>query len=257
LRRKLPPALRRLVRGYRWQRVAIGESGADTFRLTCEGRPELVLKRSRNNPHLSLRDECERLRWLSARITAPQVVHFETHGNEEWLLMTALPGINAAEAPVSAKVAVAIVADALKALHALDVASCPFDETLDRKIARAAQNVADGLVEERHFDAKNIGRSAESLFEEMLASRPSAQDVVVTHGDACLPNMMIEQERFAGFVDCNRVGRADRYQDLALACRSIEYDFGEEWVAVFLARYGLTEVDADRIAFYRLLDEFS
>ncbi len=133
MRRKLPPALRRLVQGYRWQRVAIGESGADTFRLTCEGRPELVLKRSRNNPHLSLRDECERLRWLSARITAPQVVHFETHGNEEWLLMTALPGINAAEASVSAKVAVAIVADALKALHALDVASCRIERLPGRR----------------------------------------------------------------------------------------------------------------------------
>ena len=67
---------------------------------------------------------------------------------------------------------------------------------------------------------------------------------------------MFDGTAFTGFVDCARVGCADRYQDIALVCRSIEYDLGQEWVAPFLRTYGLPHVDDERLKFYRLLDEF-
>lgn len=257
MKRKLPLALRPLVDGYRWRRTTIGESGADIYQLNRKGRPSLFLKKSRTTPYMSLQDEAARLRWLGGKLDVPTVLEVVADGEEEWLLMTALTGTNAAEASTPPHIIVRVLADALKKLHAIAVEACPFDESLERKIARAAENVAAGLVEESHFDERNLGRSAESLFAEMLRKRPSVEELVVTHGDACLPNFMLNEDRFSGLVDCARVGRADRYQDLALACRSLEYNFGEEWIEPFLARYGLSRVDADRLAFYRLLDEFS
>jgi aminoglycoside 3'-phosphotransferase-2 len=256
MKRSLPLKLQVPLDGYRWQHVTIGESGAETFRLSRRGRPTLVLKTSSDNPHLSLRGEADRLLWLAGRIGAPAAVEYIRESDKEWLLMTALPGTNALEARLPAHVTVDLVANALRALHAIDAATCPFDEALDRKIARAGANLAAGLVEEEHFDERNRGRSATDLFSELLSRRPATQELVVTHGDACLPNFMIDGARFSGLVDCDRVGRSDRYQDLALACRSIEYDLGERWVASFLERYGLSDVDQDRIEFYRLLDEF-
>ena len=62
-------------------------------------------------------------------------------------------------------------------------------------------------------------------------------------------------DRIAGFVDVGRAGVSDRYRDLALAARSIEYNLGSEYVAPFFATYGV-EPDPRRTAFYRLLDEF-
>lgn len=256
-RRKLPHTLLRLVDGYRWRRIEIGESGADVYRLTAKQRPPLVLKHVHGNAAFSLRDEAARLRWLADRVLVPTVLAETAEGDQEWLLMTALAGTNAAAARAPASVKVQTIAGALRSLHALDASACPFNETLDTKIARAADNIRLGLVEEAHFDEMNLGRSAVDLLSEMLSRRPLFEDLVVTHGDACLPNFMLNGKHFSGFVDCIRAGRADRYQDLALACRSVEDDLGAQWVAPFLQHYGLHPVDSERLAFYRLLDEFS
>ena len=62
--------------------------------------------------------------------------------------------------------------------------------------------------------------------------------------------------RVSGFVDCSNAGIADRYEDLALCARSIEFNFGAELVPVLFARYGLERVDDAKLAYYQLLDEF-
>lgn len=252
----LPRTLRPFVEGYRWRRLELGESGADLYRLTARDRPPLFLKYASGRSGLDLSDEAARLRWLQGRTKVPAVIAIATKAGQQWLLMTALPGCNAEQASMPASAKVRAIAEALKELHALDPADCPFREGLDEKIARAGQNVRRKLVAEEHFDPGNAGRSAEDLYTELLATRPQIEDVVVTHGDATFANFMLDGRDFSGFVDCARTGLADRYQDLALASRSIEYDLGRRWIAPFLAHYGLAEIDPDRLAFYRLLDEF-
>ncbi|MEL5920740.1 hypothetical protein AAGG60_21985, partial [Stenotrophomonas maltophilia] len=62
--------------------------------------------------------------------------------------------------------------------------------------------------------------------------------------------------RFSGFVDCGRLGVADRDPDRARAARSLVHTFGDtRWVAPLFQRYG-AGADERRLAFYRLLDEF-
>ena len=94
-KRRLPHSLLRLVDGYRWRRIEIGESGAEVYRLTARGQPPLILKHVRDNTFLSLRDEAARLRWLADHVRVPRVLTEIADGVQEWLLMTALAGTNA------------------------------------------------------------------------------------------------------------------------------------------------------------------
>jgi aminoglycoside phosphotransferase (APT) family kinase protein len=79
---------------------------------------------------------------------------------------------------------------------------------------------------------------------------------VVTHGDACLPNLIQNRGSFVGFVDCAMLGVADRCQDLALASLSMRSNLGDPWAERFLELYGSSTPEADKLDYYSLLDEF-
>lgn len=253
----MPRAWRDLLDGYRWDAQTIGQSNADVFRIEAAGRPTLFVKSEPLGPFSELPSEAARLRWLSAQgVAAPQIVATTADHGRDWLLMSALPGRDLASTLDLAPAAiVALAADALRDLHRLDVGACPFDHRLEQRIAEAGARVAAGEVDETDFDAARDGRTAADLFDELRARRPATEDLVVTHGDACLPNLMAAAGRFTGFIDCARLGVADRHQDLALAAWSIEHNLGQAWVTPFLDRYGVSP-DEERLDYFRLLDEF-
>ncbi len=148
------------------------------------------------------------------------------------------------------------------------MASCPFDRGLAVTFAEARGAVAGGHVDAEDFDAERAGRSAESLLAELEAAAPralaaEADDLVVCHGDPCLPNMLVDPDtlRPTGFVDLGRLGVADRHLDLALVTRSVRHpdlnqQFGVADLRALWSAYGRSADDEERLAFYRLLDEF-
>jgi aminoglycoside phosphotransferase len=80
--------------------------------------------------------------------------------------------------------------------------------------------------------------------------------LIFTHGDYCLPNIIIHEGKLNGFIDWGRAGIADKYQDIALVVRSIIRNFGKKYTNMFLDEYGLVQFDRARIEYYQLLDEF-
>lgn len=254
----LPSELRQLVSGYRWSREIIGQSQAGVFRLQAKGKPALFLKIEQTGRFAELTNETARLRWLAGQgIGCPDVIAFETHAGHDWLLMSAVPGRDLASAqPIDPAMTIEVIAAALRDLHALDIRSCPFDHGLEHRIVAAQARMEAGEVDESDFDDERQGWTAAEAFAELLARKPETEDLVVTHGDACLPNFIAAEGRFSGFVDCGRLGVADRHQDLALACWSIHHNLGEAWVQPFLERCDYPSIDPGKLSWYRLLDEF-
>jgi kanamycin kinase len=71
------------------------------------------------------------------------------------------------------------------------------------------------------LDEERQGWTATQLLAALDAQVPAMSErevLAVTHGDWCLPNVLLDPEtvRVAGLLDTGRVGRADRYTDLAL-----------------------------------------
>lgn len=250
--------LRQTYPDHTWERVTAGHSGASVYRLT--GKPSYYLKMVARLPHLNgdqqLNAEADRLPWLAAHgVPVPEVVKYDQNDDFEWLVTAAVPGRSAAEPwPAAQRGAVVdALADLARTLHAIPVVDCPFDRSLAVTLPAARQAAERGLV------------------ADLVATVPTREELVVCHGDYCVPNILLDPRTLTvtGVIDVGRLGVADRYADLALITRSLDDpDLNPQYRASrngfpgsagrrFLERYGAWPVDREREAFYRLLDRLS
>ena len=249
---KLPDALKSVLPAARWEHVTVGQSGAHVYRSS-----RYVLKMQPKDQPETLFGEKERLRWLAGRVPVPRVVAYHVESGLEYLAMERIHGIDMShpDARLHPHRNAELLARALRELHALPARDCPFDGSLRVKLSAARERVQRGLVDESDFDAPRQGRTAIQVFNDLVRTRPTTEDIVVTHGDPCLPNVIVSGEYVEGFVDVGRAGLADRHADLALATRSLIFNYGPGLDDVFLDTYGRALVDAQKIEYYRMLDE--
>ena len=138
-------------------------------------------------------------------------------------------------------------------MHELSVEACPFDFRLEVALPHVMRRVEQGQVlPERDFHPEYEHYSAETALAVLLDTRPATEDLVVCHGDFCLPNLLLEDWEPTGWIDLGELGVADRWWDVAVATWSISWNLGPGLEDLFLDAYGVAR-DDDRIAYYRLL----
>lgn len=189
--------------------------------------------------------EHERLSWLGKHFEVPQIRAFA----DGWLVLedVGAPSL----ATVDPLLAATVMGKALKELHALPVAECPFDARIPAMLAKAQHNVEAGLVDPAEFDDDHSDATPQELLAHLVATAPTDEDLVVAHGDFCPPNLLLRPDGSTVWLDAGRLGVADRHHDIALAHREL----GEEAAAAFDSAYGLAP-SPDKLYWYRLLDEF-
>lgn len=186
------------------------------------------------NPRISgesLADEAERLRWIEGRHPAPRVVALVVNAAEEMLITHALPGESAVSEvwKDNPRIALRALGAGLRRLHELPAPDCPFDWGIAERLR------ADGS------DAAAVGEP------------PPIDRLVVCQGDPCAPNTLLSEDgNFLAHVDLGRLGKADRWADLAVMSMSLGWNFANYDERDFWDAYGV-QPDAQRIDYYRRL----
>lgn len=220
-----PPALAALGAGLTpvWR----NELGGVTFRGRI-GAECIFVKWAPTGVGLDLAAERDRMLWAIAYTPVPVVLDYQETPDGEFLVTRAIEAASAVSARWIADPAGAVRALGIGLRHwhdALPVADCPFDWSSGTRI-------------EGHSGLAG------------LASFPSVDRLVVAHGDPCAPNTLLSDDGIAvAHVDLQRLGKADRWADIAVAARNTALNYGPGWERLFLQAYGV-EADSGRQQYY-------
>lgn len=257
----LPEAIRQALEEDSFRADAIGKSSASVLLF-----PHQALKIQPDGAEA--RNETEMLRWLKDKLPVPAVLAHVVEGDTSYLLMERCRGAMACDDAYldAPEELVGLLANALKALWAVDTGDCPANQGLDQKLAQARYNVEQGLVDLSDAAPSTFGtggfRDPVHLLEWLEEHRP-AEERVLSHGDFCLPNLFGAGRAPTGFIDLGKTGRGDRWCDIALCYRSLSanlsggyggrprpgFDPGRLFTALGL------EPDEEKLRYYILLDE--
>jgi aminoglycoside phosphotransferase len=208
------------------------------------------------------------MEWLQGKLPVPKVLGYEKDDKNTYLLMTKVPGEMACADKFlkDPDQLTTILAAGLHALWQVDINSCPCNWNLERKLQKAKYAVANNLVDIEDAEPDTFGENGfenpNHLLEWLLSNKPE-EELVFSHGDFCLPNILIENGEVSGYIDLGRTGISDKWQDIALCYRSLLHNFDGKYTGkqyqgfyaeVFFEKLGL-EPNWEKIRYYILLDE--
>ena len=257
----LPQKIQNLIESEAYNTDDYGMSGSCVLLFE-----EKVLKIQ--NPGPEAENELSMLQYLQGKLPVPKIYAHVVQDGKSYLLMEKCPGeMDCSESYMENPALQArLLAHGLKRLWAADMDFCPGDWRLERKLEQARYNIDHGLVDMDNVEPDTFGEKGfadpDALLEWLWENRPK-EDLALSHGDYCLPNIFGMGAEVSGYIDLGRTGIADKWCDIALCYRSLSHNYsgryhGRSYGAyddLLLFRELGLEPDWEKIRYYILLDE--
>lgn len=259
----LPEEISRLTAGEEFETDHIGMSESSVFLFE-----KTVLKVQKCSEEAE--NEYRMMQYLRDKLPVPLVHAHEVSDGTSYLLMSKCPGQMACSPEYLQNPAALcrLLADGLKKLWSMDISDCPSDQRLARKLLQAEYNVKNGLVDLDHVQPDTFGekgfQNPAALLQWLYENQPE-EELVLSHGDYCLPNLFGLGHAVTGYIDLGKTGVADKWCDVALCYRSLsdncsgKYHYAPapcpDYDDMLLFRELGVEPDWEKIRYYILLDE--
>ena len=259
----LPREIQRIVGNQKYIENSVGMSESRVLMF-----PEHVLKIQGHRAETD--NEVEVAVYLKGKLPVPEIPVYQVERGIAYTLMTRVSGMMLCDEEImkDRDKLLDLVAQGIKLLWSVDIRDCPCKVSpLEERLKEARYRVEHGLVdidnvEPETFGPEGFGDPSELLL--WLETHKPKEDLVLTHGDFCLPNIFTDGERITGYIDLGKMGPADRWQDLAIVLRSLEHNAAGYFNGgnayfhfepeMLLDRLGV-EMDEEKNKYYRLLDE--
>lgn len=224
---------------------------------------------------LKIEKQCEEsenehrmMEWLGDKLPVPRILCAEKENGLNYLLMSKISGEISCSAKTMEKPEdlIKLLAEGLRMLWQIPIIDCPYNNSIENKLKLAEIRVSGQLCDMEDAEPETYGadgfENPDKLLQWLKNNKP-AEELVFSHGDFCLPNIFIKENKVNGFIDLGRSGVADKYQDIALCYRSLKHNFDGSYGGKVFKEFDpdilFDELDMvpdwDKINYYILLDE--
>lgn len=241
--------------------------GAQIFDSSCSKRAKVYYIKKDSGVYLktapkgTLLAEARMMSWFASKELAPWVEDYFSD-DADWLLMQEAKG----ESCITQKYLdepnklCDTLAEALHILHSVPFDGCPNKNAIQPWIAAAKENKSSGYCDRMfnelpgHIEFSSLDEAAEYLDRAESLLVPEC----LIHGDACLPNIMLEDWRFSAFIDVGSGGVGDRHIDIFWTAMSLIFNLGTDAYRERLYQaYGRELIDEEKIRAVAAVESFS
>lgn len=251
--KELPINIEKHIHQKTYETIDLGMSGASVFRFDDQ-----VLKIDQAS--FEMHHEVHVLKTLKPYQMTPHLIESMIEDDKVYILMERLKGLDLSQ-DEHIKHPLRLIDLLIKGLHKLwsvPIKDLDVTYSLDDKLKEAKLRIDQHLVDFKACDEgiiKKRFKDETELYHYLVKHKPVLHDMVLSHGDYCLPNIFADKDQFVGFIDLGRVGLDSKHQDIALCARSLLYNLEDEtYVKLFYEKLGIP-IDERLIDYYLLLDE--
>ncbi len=199
-------------------------------------------------PGGSLEYEAKLTAFFHGHGLAARVLDYLTE-EKDWLLTARVAGEDCTWRPYldDPKRLCDIIAERLRMLHEMDTAGCPVDHTA-RYLETAQRNYQNGNYDTSLFPDNWGYTSAEEAWSVVEKSAKCLKNEVLLHGDYCLPNIMLDNWNFSGFIDLGNGGVGDRHVDLFWGAWTLNFNLKTDaYRQRFFDAYGRDLIEPEKL----------
>lgn len=206
----------------------------------------------------SLTREAEMTRYFHAKGLGAGVVSYLST-DCDYLLTTRVSGEDCTHAMYleNPKRLCDLLAERLRMLHELLYDGCPVTNRMDVYLQTVRENRNKGVFDPSFFEREGSATDAEEVYR--IAQKGSArfQNDTLLHGDYCLPNVMLNDWQFSGFIDLGQGGVGDRHVDLFWGAWTLNFNLKTDcYRDRFFDAYGRDRIDFERLQIVAACEAF-
>lgn len=206
----------------------------------------------------SLAREAEMTRYFHSKGLAPQVLDYRSL-DRDWLLTARIPGEDCLHPRYleDPRKLCDTLAEALRQLHGQPFEDCPKKDLNKECLATVRANRAAGKFDAGLFPGTWVSDDPEEAWAIVQEGAPRLKADVLVHGDYCLPNVMLENWQFRGFLDVGGGGVGDRHFDLFWGSWTLFFNLKTEaYTNRFLDAYGREAIDSQMLRIIAAIERF-
>ncbi len=233
----------------------IGRSDASVYILIFEKR-KYVLKAQQVKEQKSLHKLKNILLKLQTKLPVNKVIKYVQTQNQEFLLTDYIEGepIFLYGEKKDGKNVGIILGKTLKMIHNTDFSDFEVNNEFENRIAKVKKLILENEFRPAIIKETFGDKSTLEIIDYINSLIPQKWDLVLTHGDFCLPNILIKNNKLSGIIDLIDCRICDRAYDIYYALWSLNYNKMNRFKEDFLVSYSIDKIPSKTIKLIGIID---